>query len=154
MLELPIQPWTFDWPLCWIQQRSSSPGFGLLLLKICSQAFGPPLLVNPQSSWCDSLIPIISYPRSDSSRNTIGQRLQSGFQAPMAIQLLIVNFLYSPPGLLTIQNPQANLPGWLLSDYQSLYEGVPAAMPVRWTAFSSCCLSSNDQPPATHLPTT
>ena len=47
-------------------------------------------------------------------RNAIGQRLQAGFQAPMAIQLLIVNFLYSPPGLLTIQNPQANLPGWLL----------------------------------------
>ena len=40
-------------------------------------------------------------------RNAIGQRLQAGFQAPMAIQLLIVNFLYSPPGLLTIQNPQA-----------------------------------------------
>ena len=44
----------------------------------------------------------------------------------MAVQLLIVNFLYSPPGLLKIQNPQANLPNWLLADYQSLYEAVPS----------------------------
>ena len=43
-------------------------------------------------------------------RDAIGQRLQAGFQAPMAVQLLIVNFLYSPPGLLRIQNAQANLP--------------------------------------------
>ena len=32
-------------------------------------------------------------------RDAIGQRLQAGFQAPLAVQLLIVNFLYSPPGL-------------------------------------------------------
>ena len=45
----------------------------------------------------------------------------------MAIQLLIVNFLYSPPGLLRIENPQANLPAWLLADYQNLYERTPSS---------------------------
>ena len=39
-----------------------------------------------------------------SLRNAIGARLQAGFQAPMAVQLLLVNFLYSPPGLLQIIN--------------------------------------------------
>ena len=83
-------------------------------------------------------------------RNAIGQRLQSGFQTPMAIQLLIVNFLYSPPGLLTIQNHQANLPDWLLSDYQSLYEGIPS-MPAS-VGEPSVVLRLFQQAPATHLP--
>ena len=34
----------------------------------------------------------------------------------MAIQLLLANFLYSPPGLLTIANPRLICPsGWFLS---------------------------------------
>ena len=80
-------------------------------------------------------------------RNAIGQRFQAGFQAPMAVQLLIVNFLYSPPGLLRIENPEANLPGWLLPDYQSLYGSVPS-MP----APAAAPVSQAQKVPETGLP--
>ncbi len=55
-------------------------------------------------------------------RNAIGDRLQQGLQMPMAPQLMLANFLYSPPGLLRIANADAELPDWLLSDYKELYE--------------------------------
>ena len=84
-------------------------------------------------------------------RNAIGQRLQAGFQAPMAVQLLIVNFLYSPPGLLRIQNPQANLPGWLLADYQLLFESVPATPSPDAAQVSEVSPSTNTAP-STSLP--
>ena len=65
--------------------------------------------------------------------------------------MLIVNFLYSPPGLLTIQNPQANLPDWLLSDYKSLYEGVPST-PTPKAAQASIPSPQTQQAPSTQLP--
>lgn len=61
-------------------------------------------------------------PEQVSLRNAIGERLSAGLQAPMAIQLLLANFLYSPPGLLQIANAEAQLPGWLIADYLAIYE--------------------------------
>ena len=43
---------------------------------------------------------------------------------PGAIQLLLVNFIYSPPGLLTIANADSQLPEWLLQDYKDIYEQI------------------------------
>ena len=40
----------------------------------------------------------------------------------MATQFLVANFLYSPPGLLKINDADNQLPGWLLPDYRALYE--------------------------------
>ena len=60
-------------------------------------------------------------PTQVATRDAIGDWLQAGFQAPMAIQLLLANFLYSPPGLLTIANAEDQLPQWLIADYQALY---------------------------------
>ena len=85
-------------------------------------------------------------------RDAIGQRLQAGFQAPMAVQLLIVNFLYSPPGLLRIQNAQANLPAWLLSDYQALFESVTAAPPPVPAQAGQESSAQAHQAPAAELP--
>ncbi|QNI83977.1 hypothetical protein SynPROS71_00139 [Synechococcus sp. PROS-7-1] len=72
-------------------------------------------------------------------RNRLGAQLQKGLQQPGAVKALIANFLFSPPGKLTIANPQANLPGWLVPGYLALYEQggasgagqppVPAQMP-------------------------
>ena len=65
-------------------------------------------------------------------RNSIGERLSSGLDAPGAIQLLLANFLYSPPGLMKIANAQSQLPDWLLSDYVDIYEqnlSQPSAQP-------------------------
>ena len=47
-------------------------------------------------------------PEQVSLRNAIGERLSAGLQAPMAIQLLLANFLYSPPGLLQIADAEAS----------------------------------------------
>ena len=56
-------------------------------------------------------------------------------QSPASIQLLVANFLYSPPGLLQIANAEAQLPGWLLADYRDLYEQpappAPAQQPIQ-----------------------
>jgi hypothetical protein len=61
-------------------------------------------------------------PEQVSLRNAIGERLSAGLEAPISIQLLLANFLYSPPGLLQIANAEAQLPAWLLADYRALYE--------------------------------
>ena len=90
-----------------------------------------------------ALTPQTSFtPDQVATREAIGARLQAGFQAPMAIQLLLANFLYSPPGLLKIANAESQLPQWLISDYQALYatadtaspQAVPTASPQPSTA--------------------
>ena len=45
-------------------------------------------------------------PEQVSLRNAIGERLSAGLQAPMAVQVLIANFLYSPPGLMQINDAE------------------------------------------------
>jgi hypothetical protein len=69
--------------------------------------------LTPQSSFT---------PEQVALREAIGQRLQAGFQNPLAIQLALASWLFSPPGLLKIANPEANLPAWLLPAYCELYE--------------------------------
>ena len=48
---------------------------------------------------------------------------QHGLSHPLAQQLMVANFLYSPPGLLTINNPEHYFPEWLLGAYRELYQG-------------------------------
>ena len=81
-------------------------------------------------------------PEQVSLRNSIGQRLASGLDSPGAIQLLLVNFLYSPPGLMKIAHADSQLPDWLLSDYKAIYEQdtsqvTPAPSQVATTAPSA-----------------
>ncbi len=78
-------------------------------------------------------------------RNAIGQRLQAGFQQPLSIQLVLANWLYSPPGLMRIANPQQNLPAWLLPAYLELYEAAA-------TAPAPVLATSAPPIPATQLP--
>ena len=88
-----------------------------------------------------ALTPQTSFtPDQVATRDAIGARLQAGFQAPMAIQLLLANFLYSPPGLLTIANAEKQLPQWLISDYQELYS-------VAGSASSSSAVAPPQQAP-------
>ena len=124
MLELPSTPWTLASPSGG-SQRDLLARFWLaapedLLPSLWSSPLGESTKqlvrqLDPQYVFTAEQIAL---------RNAIGQRFEAGFQAPMAAQLLIVNFLYSPPGLLRINNPQANLPDWLCADYLSLYEDV------------------------------
>ncbi|WP_254934381.1 hypothetical protein [Cyanobium sp. WAJ14-Wanaka] len=93
--------------------------------------------LHPQSSFTAEQVAL---------RNAIGERLQAGFQTPLALQLLLANWLYSAPGLMKIANPQQNLPAWLLPAYLELYEGQGSQAPVQQAASDGQVL------PATQLP--
>ena len=71
-----------------------------------------------------------------SLREAIASRLnQGGLSQPLAPQLMLANFLLSPPGLLRINNAQQFFPAWLAAAYRELYEVVapvvatPASQP-------------------------
>ena len=68
----------------------------------------------------------------------------------MAIQLLLVNFLYSPPGLLQIA--EAQLPEWLLSDYRSIFEQSVTNVQNKPSDFGSSARNRQPLQPATELP--
>ena len=77
-------------------------------------------------------------PDQVSRRDQINQQLmQGGLQQPLAAQLLLAVFLYSPPGLMQVANARQNLPGWLAQAYEEIYSsGVaqtrqPDASPVQ-----------------------
>jgi hypothetical protein len=56
-------------------------------------------------------------------RNTIASRLSDvGLSDQSAPQLMLANFLLSPPGLLTINNIDMYFPRWLAVAYTELYE--------------------------------
>ena len=56
-------------------------------------------------------------------RNQINEMLsQGGLQQPLATQLLLANFLFSPKERLRIQNPEQFFPTWFVSLYRNLYE--------------------------------
>ena len=151
MLELPNHPWT----LAGLAAGSDRDVLARFWLAAPEDLL-PSLWSSPVGESTKQLVRALDQqfsftPDQIALRNAIGQRLQAGFQAPMAVQLLIVNFLYSPPGLLRISNPQANLPGWLLADYQNLYEVTPSisaqAAPPEVAAHQQ-----SSQAPATTLP--
>jgi len=70
-------------------------------------------------------------PAQVASRDAINQRLaQGGLQQPLAPQLILAVFHYSPPGLMRVANAHQQLPAWLAQAYCDLYETpVPAVEP-------------------------
>jgi len=100
--------------------------------------------LNPQTQFSPSQI---------ARRESIGGWFnQHGLSHPLAPQLMVANFLYSPPGLLTINNPEQYFPEWLLGAYRELYQGqhnpaqhrpaqptstAPAAVPTAFAAPSA-----------------
>ena len=127
MERLPEQPWLLNTCLQ-ADQRDQLARFWLaapedLLPSLWSSPVG-----EATKSMVRALTPNTSFtPEQVATRNAIGARLQAGFQAPMAIQLLLANFLYSPPGLLTIADAENQLPKWLISDYQEMYSEADTA---------------------------
>lgn len=129
MERLPEQSWLLD-SCVQNDQRDQLAQFWLsapedLLPSLWSSPVG-----DATKALVRSLTPQTSFtPEQVATRKAIGARLQAGFQAPMAIQLLLANFLYSPPGLLTIANAEVQLPQWLISDYQALYTTSDTPLP-------------------------
>lgn len=141
MLQLPTQPWTLA-TCSNLNQRDQVAAFWLaapedLLPSLWSSPVGEVTKAMIRSLTPDSVFS----PEQVSLRNAIGERLSAGLQAPMAIQLLLANFLYSPPGLLQIANAEAQLPGWLIADYLAIYEQA-----------STTAQSQQPVQPATELP--
>ena len=57
--------------------------------------------------------------------------MRQGFNQPGAVKTMITAFLLSPPGTLTISDPETKMPAWLLTIYRQIYEVTPpAAAPV------------------------
>lgn len=145
--QLPQQPWSLS--SCVAQsQRDQLVAFWLS----APEDLLPSLWASPVGDATKTLVRSLEANTSFNQeqvalRDSIGARLSSGFQAPMAIQLLIANFLYSPPGLLRIANAQSQLPEWLLADYLSLYEAGAAQAPS-----SQPQSHAPVQQPATELP--
>jgi len=55
-------------------------------------------------------------------RNTLNIFFQeNGLSHPMSLNLMIANFLYSPPGLLHINNITTYFPSWFCQEYTLLY---------------------------------
>ena len=133
MQSLPQQPWSAS-SAAVLQQRDYLSRFWLA----APEDLLPSLWASPLGEATKALVrqltpATVFTPEQLNLRNAIGARLQAGFQAPCAIQLLLAGWLYSPPGLLTIVNPQTQLPAWLLPAYQELYAsgGFQASAPVQ-----------------------
>lgn len=121
MERLPEQSWLLN-TCVQNEQRDQMARFWLAAPEDLLQSLWSSPAGEVTKSLVRALTPQTSFtPAQVATRDAIGARLQAGFQAPMAIQLLLANFLYSPPGLLTIANAEAELPQWLISDYQALY---------------------------------
>ena len=95
MERLPDQPWLLS-TCVQADQRDQLVQFWLaapedLLPSLWSSPVG-----ETTKSMVRALTPQTSFtPEQVATRNAIGARLQGGFQVPMAIQLLLANFLYS-----------------------------------------------------------
>ena len=67
-------------------------------------------------------------PQQVQQRNAIGEMLhQGGLDQPLSMQLMLANFLLSPPGLLTINNIDQFFQPWLSSAYHELYGSGPSS---------------------------
>ena len=125
MLQLPTQPWTLA--TCSSQDRRDQLASFWLAAP---EDLLPSLWSSPAGEVTRSMIRSLTSetvftPEQVSFRNQVGQRLASGLDSPGAIQLLIANFLYSPPGLMKIANADSQLPHWLLPEYKNIYEQSP-----------------------------
>ena len=77
-------------------------------------------------------------PYQISIRSELGSFLSAnGLSHPLSAQIMIANFLLSPPGLLTVNNIDQFFPAWLCNAYKELYQ-------------SSGVLSSSNPSQATH----
>jgi len=77
---------------------------------------------------------------------------RNGLSHPLSAQFMLANFLFSPPGLLKINNPEQYFPEWMVIAYRELYEleaaahTAPSSSPI--TADRVSQIPSSDNIPA------
>ena len=123
-MDLPTQPW-FAASGITESQRDALVRFWLA----APQDLLPSLWDGPTGEASRFLVRSLTQSHSFTSaqiscRDAINQRLQQGLNTPLAPQLLLANFLLSPPGLMKIASPDSNLPPWLANAYRQLYEAA------------------------------
>lgn len=147
MIQLPQTPWSTQTCVS-LGQRDSIAAFWLAAPDDLLPNFWASPLGEITKALIRQLTPAFQFTADQVSlRNAIGARLRAGLNGPSSMQLLIASWLFSPPGLLTIANPEANLPSWLLPSYLELYGSKQASGVV-----SSPTASSSLNTPATELP--
>jgi len=125
-LSLPIEPWALSHCVAQ-QQRDQLLRFWLAapadqLEALWNAGFGQVSRALIQQLTSDHAFT----PEQVSLREAIGARLnQGGLSQPLAPQLMLANFLLSPPGLLRINNADQFFPAWLSAAYRDLYESAP-----------------------------
>jgi hypothetical protein len=130
IVDLPVKPWTLsscvaeanrdDMARFWLAAPSDqlealwSSAAGEVTRQLVRQ-------LTPQTTFTAAQVAL---------REAINARFQQdGLSQPLGPQLMLANFLYSPPGLLKINGPEHHLPPWLAGAYRHLYETVAPARP-------------------------
>lgn len=63
----------------------------------------------------------------------LGQTIAQGLDKPGGVQALMGAMLYYPPGKMQVRDAATRIPGWLLPDYQAVFEAGQAADPAAVT---------------------
>jgi len=127
-MQLPAQPWSLA--TCAAQnQRDSLVDFWLAAPSDQLQALWASAFGDVSRQLIRQLTPqSVLEPSQVSRRDALGAWFnQNGLSHPMAAQLMLANFLYSPPGLLKINGPEHYFPDWLARSYRELYENAPVS---------------------------
>ena len=130
LVDIPQQPWSLSLPSD--QNRDSLVRFWLAAPLDQLEAFWAGPIGESTRQLVRQLTATSSFTSAQvASRDAINQRLaQGGLQQPLAPQLILAVFLYSPPGLMRVANANQQLPAWLAQAYSDLYEAPnPAVEP-------------------------
>ena len=133
-MSLPVAPWVLVTCVAQ-QQRDHLVRFWLAapadqLEPLWNSAFG-----HATRELVKQLSPDHAFsPEQVALRDQISARInQDGLSHPMGAQLMLANFLLSPPGLLKINNAEQFFPAWLATAYKTLYESattLPSTSPI------------------------
>lgn len=137
-MDLPLQPWLTSNCVS-LNQRDALARFWLAAPTDLMESFWNSPLGAATKDLVKQLRPESSFnPEQVALRNALNNRLSQGLQNPLAPQLMLANWLYSPPGLMKVANPHSQLPAWLVPAYLELYEAPqpnayqPSAIPQQY----------------------
>ncbi len=116
-----IQPWELDSKDA-ARHRLRLAEFWLSTPEDCLDSIWASKVGQLTCRYIQELNPSTVFPSKQVQfRDQLNIFLNQGLDQPGAVQVLIATFLFSPPGLFSIQGPERYLPDWLLSDYLKLY---------------------------------
>ena len=130
-MQLPAQPWNLSTCVA-SNQRDALVDFWLAAPSDQLQALWGTPFGEVSRQLIRQLTPqTVLDPAQVARRDALGGWFnQNGLSHPMAAQLMLANFLYSPPGLLKVNGPEQYFPDWLARAYRELYEQPQPVIPA------------------------